>query len=293
MGTLGPSQAELADQLASQIEHTFEIVVPEAEPAWRPLFEGVHESSEDARRDSEVFRHRFFLGDQISPILQLPTVAVEKMDIVLLVTPRLRIDGASAIIRGVPFVFVSPRFSPRMLFTLGHEIGHLVAHHRSGTSFAVFDGHNSTGSIRRRRFAGERFADAFASALLLPISGVGITLGKVREIYGIDPESPVGDIELLYLARFFGVSFQVAARRCEDLQLIPEGGALSLYEEIRKRHDSPENRAEHLGLPPRPEIKFPTVPRRLLDAVAKRIRTGDVFHRAGISRPRALNSRSH
>ena len=116
---------------------------------------------------------------------------------------------------------------------------------------------------------------AFASNLLLPKAGVGIALRKIREIHQIHQDA-VGDIEILYLGRLFGVSFQVSARRCEDLGLLPSGGALSLYEQIKKEFVNPEKRAEQLGLPPRPEIKFPTLPRQVLEGAIKKVRTGEV-----------------
>lgn len=162
-----------------------------------------------------------------------------------------------------------------MLFTVAHELGHIVAHHVSGNNFAWFDPINLFGGIRQPRRQVERYADAFASNLLLPKAGVGIALKKIREIHQVRQDA-VGDIEILYLGRLFGVSFQVAARRCEDLGLIPPGGALSLYERIRKEFGSPEKRAEQLGLPSRPEIIFPTLPRQVLEGAIRKVRAGEV-----------------
>jgi len=158
---------------------------------------------------------------------------------------------------------------------VAHELGHIVAHHTTGINFAWFDPKYAFGGVRQPRRQAERYADAFASNLLLPTAGVGIALKKIRDIHRIHQNS-VGDIEIVYLGRLFGVSFQVAARRCEDLELIPSGGAASLYEEIRKHHGSPEKRADQLGLPPRPDINFPILPRQVLEGAIKKVRAGEV-----------------
>jgi Zn-dependent peptidase ImmA (M78 family) len=275
MGELKTSQLPTVDLLSSQMERSLELLPSTRTPHWMKSFEGSHETYPDAERDAETFRHLFFGRDQVSPILRLPELVIEKMGVLLLIAQRQRIDGASAIIDEIPFVFVSPRFPPRMLFTLAHEVGHLVAHHQPGTDFAIFDVEKSIGTIRPRRDKRDRFADAFASCLLMPVAGVGIALKKIREIYKIQ-EDRIGDVEILLLSRIFGVSFQVAALRCETLNLLPRGGAISLYEEICKQHGSPEKRAEQLQLPPRPEVKFPCVPPRLLEAAVQKIKKGEI-----------------
>ena len=275
MQTLKPANMPAVELLARQMERSLELLPPAQPPYWMESFTGPHEDYLDAERDAETFRHLFFDGDLVSPVLHLPKIALEKMGIVILIAQRQKVDGASAVMRGIPFIFVSPRFLPRMLFTLAHEIGHLVAHLRPGTEFAIFDAEKTTGSIHTRRNKQERFADAFASCLLLPRAGVGIALKKIREMNTIG-EDHIGDVEILYLAHIFGVSFQVAAKRCEDLDLLPHGGAISLYEEVCRLHGSPEKRARELQLPPRPEIVFPSVPTRLLEGAIEKIRAGEI-----------------
>jgi Zn-dependent peptidase ImmA (M78 family) len=276
MGEVKPRYVPAVNLLAWQMEKSLDMLGSNESPVWPELQHRAHETYKDAEQDAEAFRKEFFSGDLVSPMLRLPRIAVDEMDVMLLVASRQEVDGASAIVRGTPFVFVSPRFPPRMLFTLAHEIGHLVAHHKAGSEFAVFDAQTVVNGIRPRKDRRERFADAFASCLLLPAAGIGIVLKKVRELYKIPEAQPLGDIEILYLARIFGVSFQVAAKRCEDIDLLPSGGAVSLYEEICKQHGSPEKRAEELGLPPRPEIDFPSVPARLLEAAVERIKRGEI-----------------
>jgi hypothetical protein len=161
-----------------------------------------------------------------------------------------------------------------MLFTLAHELGHLIAHHNS-EAYSIVDIEDEPGRAQAKATSDEGFADAFASCLLLPSAGVGLALQKIRERFKVSQDA-VGDIELLFLARFFGVSFQVAARRCEDLRLLPRGGGWTLYERIVKEHKNPERYADSLGLPPRPDIRFPALPPRLLSEAVEGIRDGRV-----------------
>src|SRR5205807_1927125 len=134
----------------------------------------------------------------------------------LFVVNTAGVDGASAYLDGMPFIFISARFLPRMLFTLAHELGHLAAHHDPSQSFAVIDEEEDDAELRAHGGIEEAYAHAFASALLMPRAGVGIALKKVREV-AKSSGNELGDVEILYFARIFGVSFLAAARRCEDL----------------------------------------------------------------------------
>ena len=162
-----------------------------------------------------------------------------------------------------------------MLFTLAHELGHLVALRPVPEDRVVLDVASDIERLHPATLRQERFADSFATCLLLPRRGVGIALKQIRALTKAEGDA-LGDVELLYLARIFSVSFEVAARRCEDLGLLPPGGAFSLYAAIRRQFGSPERRADSLGLPPRGEIEFPILPPRLLDEAIKRINEGSI-----------------
>ncbi|WP_417372262.1 ImmA/IrrE family metallo-endopeptidase [Gelidibacter japonicus] len=223
----------------------------------------VLKSAEDSLESAEVlardFRLIFFSEDFYSPISQLPELLSNKLGfIVKVIEAGNKADGASALIDGWIFLFVSPRFEGRMLFTLAHELGHVLNHHHSENYF-YYD-KRITGNLRSTKGQQERFANAFASALLLPPQGVALTINKIRQIYQIPEDSPIGDIEILYLARFYGVSFDVAANRLEQLGLIPEGGSFSMSEKIKKEYGSPEKRANSLGLPARQIPNFEILP---------------------------------
>ncbi len=116
-----------------------------------------------------------------------------------------------------------------------------------------------------------------------------MALKKVREI-ARSADNQLGDIELLYLARIFGVSFLAAARRCEDLSLLPRGGAASLNEALLKNFGSAEKRADQLKLPPRPKIEFHPVPQALLASAVDRIRAGELSI-GGVEHSRPIHRR--
>jgi len=243
-------------------------------PWWWSKFERGDHTAEEAERNAATFRRLLHDDDQLGPLLSLPTIATERMGVMLFVISASEIDGASAFLDGVPYVFVSARFQGRMLFTLAHELGHLIAHHDPASSFAVVDEDVEAARPNAERTR-EQYADAFASALLMPQQGVGIALKKVREIAGT-ADKEVGDLEINYLARIFGVSFWAAARRCEALGVIPNGGAAALNEHLVKQYGSAEKRAESAGLPPRPDVFFPPVPSVLVHSAVNQVRRGDL-----------------
>ncbi|MGH6935441.1 MAG: ImmA/IrrE family metallo-endopeptidase, partial [Methylocella sp.] len=265
--------------MSRQMASSFELLLNadhKTGPWWNSRFQHGENTFESAEHNAAIFRALFCDDDQLSPLHSLPKIVVERMGAMVFVVRTNDLDGASAYFDGVPFAFVSARFPPRMLFTLAHECGHLVAHHNPTESFAVIDETtDEEGSSNPNKTSEERYANAFASALLMPRASVGIALKKVREIAKIT-QDVVGDLEIGYLGRIFGVSFWAAARRCEDLELLPRGGAASLNEKLVKEYDSPEKRAEEVGLPPRQEVRFPPVPQALLASAVERVRTGEL-----------------
>ncbi|MBP2292669.1 ImmA/IrrE family metallo-endopeptidase [Azospirillum rugosum] len=244
-------------------------------PQWFSEFKHHDNSVASAEENAFIFRSIFCGGDQLSPLLSLPRIAAEHMGAMVFVIRNSDLDGASAYFDGLPFIFVSARFRGRMLFTLAHEIGHLVAHHDPAQSFAIIDELIDVEGANPSQPDAERYADAFASALLMPSPSIGIALKKIRDIAKVSSDE-VGDLELNYLARIYGVSFWAAAKRCEDLGIIPRGGAVSLNDYVKKKYGSAEKRAEEAGLPPRPEIDFPSVPRPLLKSAVEKVRAGEL-----------------
>lgn len=237
-------------------------------PPWTPLAEGPFNSLDDAERAAGHVRSA--LGyDDTAPI-SLPHDA-ERLGLYVWVAAVPGIEGASAVLRQHAFAIVAPRFGPRMQFTLAHELGHLVAEPHEGLFVDAEIREDQVGTPSR--LSREGFANAFASALLLPRRGVGMLLGEVRRRLSISADA-VGDVEILLLSYHFGVSFETAAFRCEALGVLPRGGATSLYQELKRLHKSPEGRARDVGLPERPLIAFPRIPEGSRTPVLRAINDG-------------------
>src|SRR5207237_551604 len=87
------------------------------------------------------FRAKFFNADYYSPLTNLPGILSRELNCIIYVMELgQKVEGASAIINNVPFIFISPRFEPRMLFTLAHELAHILAHHNNNENFALIEG---------------------------------------------------------------------------------------------------------------------------------------------------------
>lgn len=242
---------------------------------WLDQFRGINTTTSAAERFATIFRQLFCRTDDLEPLQNLSEIAAE-LGIFVLFCRDSTIEGVSAIVDNRAFIFVGPRtFAPRMLFTLGHELGHLVAHHsRLNENFALFDSELDGNTIDGRSNRDEeKFADAFASALLLPRQGV---LRFLKTLRGqLNSSGPLGDIEILCLARFYNLGFEVTARRCEQLRLLPKNGARALYQKLTDEFGNPEKRADQLGLPPRARLRIDPSPVLLRQAV-KKIRSGSM-----------------
>lgn len=258
------------DRLAGFVDAALKVLPTRARlPDWLDRF-GLQgpESYDEAERLAIQLRALIYPGEIDNPATDLPQRLRMLEGLIVSQLKNSKYEGASVAAGGYLFVFVSPRFPARMLFTLGHELGHVVAHH--SLQSAHLDLASNIGSFRNRA---EGFADAFSSAFLLPAQAVGSSLQAIRQFIGATSDE-IGDIEILILARLHGVSFDVAARRCEDLDLLPPGGAASLADHLRKHHQNPEKRAEALNLPPREPVQFDVVSPVLMKFVHESVASG-------------------
>lgn len=258
------------DRLAGFVDAALKVLpIRDRLPDWHGRFglQGT-ESYAEAERLAAELRRLLYPGQADSPAIDLPQRLSALDGLIVSQLRNSKYEGASVAAGGYLFIFVSPRFPARMLFTLGHELGHVVAHHSMRS--AHLDLASNIGSFRNRA---EGFADAFSSAFLLPAQAVGGTLREIRRVIGATSDE-IGDVEILILARLHGVSFDVAARRCEDLELLPDGGAASLAEYLRKNYRSPEKRADALNLPPRQAVHFDAVSPVLMARVHESIALG-------------------
>ncbi len=242
-------------------------------PSWINNFTYFEETYTEAEKLAYKFREYYYQEKFDEPATDLPNILLRRTSTIIGYMPRSRYEGASIISGGYSFIFISPRFPGRMLFTLAHELGHLIAHHRESDA-AVFDKPSQIGGAKRKDKS-ESFVDMFASVFLMPERGVAIALKKIREMYGVRSDQ-LGDVEIIVLARLFGVSFEAAAYRCENLELLPTGGAKALYDHLRKEHGGPEKRADQLGLPPRINTVFPKISPLLVQHINKLISSGDI-----------------
>ena len=122
----------------------------------------------------------------------------------------------------------------RRHLSMAHELGHfLTSRHRSEIT--------AEGRYERRP-AGERFAEAFARAFLLPASGLR------RRFLELDRDRPKGLTlgDLCRLAHFYGVPVEATTRRLEELRLIPAG----TWERLRREQIKVREFQNLLGLEP-------------------------------------------
>jgi Zn-dependent peptidase ImmA (M78 family) len=262
------------ERVAAFIEAALTILPERAAlPQWLHLFKARERSYVEADRLAKQFRQLVYADHEAQPATDLIEVLGRLDGVVVARLAYSRYEGVSVVAGNYCFIFISPRFAGRTLFTAGHEVGHVVVHHDVDTP-ARFERPTDIGSFGRHSRE-ESFVDAFASCVLLPDVGIGRSLQTFRDHFSISSKN-LTDFELLLLARFYGVSFDVAARRCEELGLLPRGMGLSLAEHFRKVYRSPEKRADQLQVPARKPIAFPPLSKALADALSRKIHAGAV-----------------
>ena len=266
--------ASHVDMLSAQVRDALSIArgLP-SNLAWLDLFNGMEPTPVNAPAFANLFRQKFGGIDDLDPFPNLVRV-LASMGVLLLFARDPSVEGVSAIVEGHAIVIIGPRtFKPRMLFTVAHELGHLVAHHdQRHQGYAHLDKEADWSRTPRR--AEEKFADSFASALLLPEHGVLRALKVVRENLGIS-QQPLGAVEIAWIAHLFHVSFEVAARRFETFGLLPASGARAFYQRLQDDFKNPEKFAADIGVPSRQELLIETTPTLMKSAAAK-VRAGQI-----------------
>lgn len=135
-----------------------------------------------------------------------------RIDVLVEKYPGDPLSGAAITAGDFPLIFVNAQHpTPRCLFTVAHELGHLLLSH-SGT---ITMDDNLAGST-----PDERQANAFAAAFLMPADKVGTYLAQ----YGRGAES------LARMLYDFGVSFESLTYRLHSLRQIDDAGRDSLRE---------------------------------------------------------------
>lgn len=262
------------EKVAAFVEAALEVLpLRNTPPEWMAGCRTDERSYEAADALAKRFRRLVYRDPESDPATDLMVVLGSLEGVVVNRLDHSRYEGVSLMAGNYCFIFVSPRFTGRMLFTAAHELGHILAHHQMGHA-AVFEQPKDIGGFGRHSRE-EAFVDAFASCLLLPDVGVGKSLSTFRDHFAVELDK-LTDFEILLLARFYGVSFDVAARRCEDLSLLPRGAGHALSKRLKEEYGSPEKRADALGLPARSDMPFPVVSPTLAEALSRSISLGEV-----------------
>ncbi|MBV9379905.1 MAG: ImmA/IrrE family metallo-endopeptidase [Streptosporangiaceae bacterium] len=124
------------------------------------------------------------------------------------------LSGAAISDKDFPLIFVNSQHrTPRSLFTLAHELGHLLLRHDHDSSITV------DGSLAGNSEA-ERQANAFAAAFLMPEAKIDQYIRN----YSLGPES------LARMLYDFGVSFESLVFRLHNLRKIDSTGRDRLQE---------------------------------------------------------------
>jgi len=217
----------------------------------------------------------------VEPLLDFPILLSEKLGTDILLIDNEELSGGCILIGTQAFILLPVNRRLSDLFVCAHELAHLLLLSlRTDREGALVDvRHDGNHAMRSPR---EHFADAFAREVLVPAPALGIAIEEIRKQFNLS--GPVGDIELLYLSRVFGVSFLVIAKRCERLGLLPEGGAVTLYKLLVKEFGGPERRADLLQLPPRPSIDIASVPQSVPAAIQEMARRQEPKRRSIASR---------
>jgi Zn-dependent peptidase ImmA (M78 family)/DNA-binding transcriptional regulator YiaG len=167
----------------------------------------------DAETLAEMERARLGLGD--APIHDLMDLLDGTVGVRTFFIPVNQDNWSSVSVkgrRGRPCVAVNSKEPPyRRNFDLGHEYGHVLVHlFRENAPPAHIDVRSEGGRVQ----ADERFADAFASAFLMPRRAV---LGQLDLILKANA-GHFTDFDLVRLAMHFGVGGQAMSNRLVTLR---------------------------------------------------------------------------
>lgn len=161
----------------------------------------------EAERLADLMRTRLGLGPAL-PAAQLRELLEERLAIKTFVQrANTKLSGACIYHERVGgCVLVIAKTLPHMLYTLAHELAHLLAH-------------RDTPVVDEDLFAKtpkEQFANAFAANLLMPRAGAQELFAAVYQ-----SRADLSEVEVIHMARHFGVSFSAMLWRLQGLRLIP------------------------------------------------------------------------
>ncbi|HVC35735.1 MAG TPA: XRE family transcriptional regulator [Chloroflexota bacterium] len=173
-------------------------------------------TEQDAETLAEMERGRLGLGD--APVKDLMNLLDAIVGIKAFLVPVDHQSWSGIVARdkgGRPCVAVNAKEeSYRRNFALAHEYGHVLAHlAKEGLPAARID----RAINLAQRSADESFANAFASAFLMPRPAI---LGQLDRVLGAN-SGQFTDADLAHLAMQFGVSGQALSARLVSLRKLP------------------------------------------------------------------------
>jgi Zn-dependent peptidase ImmA (M78 family)/transcriptional regulator with XRE-family HTH domain len=161
----------------------------------------------EAERIADLARTQLGLGPTL-PAVQLRELMEERLAI------KTFVLGADSPLSGACIfheevggcVLVIVKAIPHMLYTLAHELGHLLAHRDTPTVDEDLFG---------LKTPKEQFANAFAANLLMPRAAMQEMFAGVYR-----SRAEFGALQVIHMARHFGVSFPAMLWRLQNLRLI-------------------------------------------------------------------------
>ncbi|MES0177038.1 ImmA/IrrE family metallo-endopeptidase [Mesorhizobium sp. M0025] len=190
---------------------------------------------------SLVVRSLFHLDDENDPIRDI-SKSISDANLAHVIKLRgLGVDGACISIDDVNFIFVSAQYVPRMRFTVAHELAHVIFGHCHDK--AIIDENIFGPEVNLKD--DEKLANAFSSCILMPVLGLTRFISRFKDLFDQKDDS-ISSIEIAYLARFFGLSFEAAGNRLEQTGIVDRGATARLLSELRKQFDSAESYMRNL-----------------------------------------------
>ncbi|MGN7293496.1 ImmA/IrrE family metallo-endopeptidase [Rhizobium sp. SAFR-030] len=260
---------------ACRIENTLDEVSDSLGfPSDLPYFVDYPKTSQSAEHLSRIFRAEFLHVDMVKPIPQLPALLFDKFGTVAFRVKARKVDGASYRKGGTALIAIAERNDIRMLFTLAHEVSHLLVDIEDDTNNEIWIDEDvlypSNNEVREVEF----FANEFAATLLIPVEGLLEELKYLRR--SLVGPAQLTAFHIASVARKFGTSFSVAARRCENLGLLDFGGAATIEAEIKRKYGSAEKYANVLKIAPRFTINWDYPSRNALQKIYPLVEEGEV-----------------
>jgi Zn-dependent peptidase ImmA (M78 family) len=198
------------------------------------------------------------IGEE-EPLFDLSNLLLEKFGIPVFQMSKLgHVSSGCARLAAKSCIFVADDNEIDALFNCSHQLAHVLLFHLYGREGVSLDVLSCGLGVPKPPY--EHFADVFALELLMPPRGLGIALKQIRVLLGAKFDG-IGEVELLYLSRIFGVSFLAAAKRCERAKLLPPGGAIALERFMIDKFGGPEQRSLSLDLPPRVPTTITALPK--------------------------------